>query len=93
MLERGQGDGISIELLRKLLTHNVEIANQSIDHKMKERELYVSEILRAHKEPSDQLVDPAEAPKDGHKEVRQIDDFLKSKRQYVEIHECVLNVL
>jgi len=92
-LERGRGDGISIELLRKLLTHNVQIANQSIADKMKERELYVSEILRAHKESSDQPVDPAEAPKDPHKEIRQIDDFLKTKRQYVEIHECVLRVL
>ena len=60
---------------------------------MKERELYVSEILRADQESSDQPVDPADAPKDRHKEIRQIDDFLKAKRQYVEIHECVLIVL
>ena len=92
-LERGRGNGISIEVLRKLLTHNVQIANQSIADTMKERELYVSEILGAHKESFDQPVDPAEAPKDRHKEVRKIDDFLKAKRQYVEIHECVLRVL
>ncbi len=92
-LERGRGGEISIELLRKLLTHNIHIANQSITDKMKERELYVSEILRAHKESSDQPVDSDEAPKDRHKEIGQIDDFLKAKRQYVEIHDCVLTVL
>ena len=92
-LVRGRGDEISIELLRKLLTHNVQIANKSIADKTKERELYVKEILRADKESSDQPVDPAEAPKDRHEEIRQIDDFLKAKRQYVEIHECVLRVL
>lgn len=80
-------------MLRKLLTHNVQIAKQSIADKMNERELYVSEILRAHKESFDQPVDPAEAPKDRHKEIRKIDDFLKAKRQYVEIYECVLTVL
>ena len=72
---------VSMEILRKLLTHNIQIANQSITDKMKERELYVSEILRADKESSDQAVDPADAPEDRHKEIRQIDDFLKAERQ------------
>jgi len=92
-LERDAGSGMSIELLRKLLTHNVQIAIQSIADKKKERELYVSEILRAHKDSVEQPVDSAEAPKDRHKEIRQIDDFLKAKKRYVEVHECVLRVL
>ena len=80
-------------MLRKLLAHNVQTANQSIADKKKERELYVSEILGADKESVDQPVDSAEARKDGHKEIRQIDDFLKTKKVYVEVHECVLSVL
>ena len=91
-LERDGGTGMSIELLRKLLTHNVQIAIQSIADKKKERELYVSEILGAHEESVEQPVDSAEAPKDRHKEIRQIDDFLKANKRYVEVHECVLSV-
>ncbi len=92
-LERDGGNGMSIELLRKLLTHNVQIAIQSIADKKKEREIYDSEILGAHEESVEQPVDSAEAPKDHHKKIRQIDDFKKGKRQYVEVHECVLAVL
>jgi len=92
-LERGRGNGISIELLRKLLTHNVQIANQSIADKMKERERYVSEILQGPKESSDERVDPTEASKERHKKISQIDDFIKRKRPYVEVHECILAVL
>ena len=92
-LERDGGSGMSIELLRKLFAHNVQTAIQSIADRKKEREIYVSEILGADKESVDQPVDPAEAPKDRHKEIRQIDDFLKAKKIYVEVHECVLSVL
>jgi hypothetical protein len=92
-LERDGGNGMSIDLLRKVLTHNVQTANQSIADKTQERELYVEQILRADEEPSEQPVDSAEKPEDRHKEIRQIDDLLKEKRQYVEIHECVLGVL
>jgi hypothetical protein len=93
-LERSQGGGIMMELLRKLITHNVQLAKQSMADKMKERELLVGEILRGSpNESSDELVDPAEAPTDRHEEIRQIDDFLKTERQNIKIHECVLNVL
>jgi hypothetical protein len=92
-LERGRGDKISIELLRKLLAHNLQVAEQSLADKIQERELYVSEILQPPKESSDERVDPAEASKERHKKIRQIDDFIKGKRQYVEVHECVLAVL
>ena len=91
-LERDGSNGMSIELLRKLFTHNVQTANQFIADKMKERERYVSEILGAHEESVDQPVDSAEATKDRHKEIRQIDDILKAKKRYVEVHECVLSV-
>ena len=93
MFERNRGNRISIELLRKLLAHNVQIAKQSIADKIQERELYVSEILQAPKESSNERVDPAEASKERHKKIRQIDDFVKEKRQYVEVHECVLAVI
>jgi hypothetical protein len=85
-LERDGGNGMSIELLGQLFTHNVQTANQSIADKKKERELYVSEMLQALNEQS-------EASKERHEKIRQIDDFLKGKRQYVEVHECVLAVL
>ena len=91
-LERDGGHGMSIEWLRKLFTRNIQIAIQSIADKTKERELYVSEILGAHEESVEQPVDSAEAPKDPHKEIRQIDDFIIAKKRYVEVHECVLSV-
>ena len=93
MFERNRGNRVSIELLRQVLAHNVQVAKQSIADKMKERDLYVFEILQARKESSDERVDPAEASKERHKKIRQIDDFIKGKRHYVEVHECVLEVL
>ena len=92
-LERDGGSGMSIELLRKLFTHNVQIANQSIADKIQERELYVSEMLRAPKVSSEESVEEAEASKERHEKIRQIDDFLKGKRQYVKVRECVLAAL
>ena len=92
-LERGRGDGISIELLRKILAHNVQVAKQSIADKTQERERYVSEILNASKKSFEEGADPTEASKERHEKIRQIDDFLKGKRQYVEVRECVLTVL
>ena len=90
MYERNRGNRISMELLRKLLAHKVQVAKQSLADKIQERELYVSEILQAPKESSDERVDPVEASKERHKKIRQIDDFIKRKRPYVEVHECVL---
>jgi len=84
---------ISMELLRKLLTHRVKIAEQSIAYKTRERELYAAEVQRAPKESSDERIASAEASKELHEKIRQIDDFIKGKRPYVEIHECVLAVL
>ena len=91
-LERGSGE-ISIELLRKILAHNVQVAKQSIADKTQERKRYVSEILNASKKSFEEGADPAEASKERHEKIRQIDDFLKGKRQYVEVRECVLTVL
>ena len=59
----------------------------------KERELYVSEIPGAPEDSSEEHVDPAESSKDRHQKIRQIDDFVSGKRQYVEVHECALSVL
>lgn len=84
---------MSIELLRKLFTHNVQIANQSIGEQAQERELYVSEMLRAPKVSSEESVEEAKASKERHEKIRQIDVFLKREKRYVEIHECVLSVL
>ena len=92
-LERNRGNRIPIELLRKLVAYNVQIAKQSIADKIQEREHYVSEILRLSKEFSDERIDPAEASGERHEKVRQIDKLLKGTRQYVEIHDCVLAVL
>jgi len=93
MFERYRGNSVSLELLKKLLTHNVQIENQSIADKIQERELYVSEILQAPRESSDERADSVSASNERHKKIRQIDDFLKGKRQYVEVHECILAVL
>ena len=93
MFERNRDNRISIKLLRKLLAHNVQIAKQSKADKIQERELYVSEILQAPKESSGERVDIAVASEERHKKIRQIDDLIKGKRQYVEVHECVLAVL
>ncbi len=93
MFERYRGNRVSMELLRKLIGHNVQVAQQSIADKTRERELYVSEILDGPKESSEEGVDSAAASKDRQEKIRQIDDFLKGKRQYVEVNECVLTVL
>ena len=91
-LEHSSGE-ISIAMIRDILKHNVQIANQSIFQKAKERELYLSEILESNGESSDASVDLADEDKDPHAEIRKIDDFLKLKMRYVEVHECVLDVL
>jgi len=93
MFERNRGNSISMELLRKLLTHRVKVAKQSIADKIQERELYVAEVLQAPNESSDERIASAEVSKERHEKIRQIDDFIKRKRPYVEVHECVLAVL
>ena len=93
MFERNRGNRISMELLAKLLTHNIKVAKQSIADKAQERELYIAEVLRAPKGASDEPVDSPEASQGRHREIEQIDDFLREERRYVEIYECVLAVL
>jgi hypothetical protein len=91
-LEQGSGE-ISIAALRKILNYNVQVASAAIAEKTSERELYVAEILGGKDKSTDQPVDPADEGEEPHKEIREIDDFLKEKTRYVEIHECVLEVL
>ena len=91
-LEHDSGQ-ITIASLKKILNYNVEVANQAIAQKLTERESYVSEIIGAHNESEDHPADLAEKDKESHKEVREIDTFLKEQRKYVEVHECVLEAL
>jgi hypothetical protein len=93
MFERNRGNRVSMELVRQLLAHRMQVAKQFIADKTKERELYVSEILDREEEPSEDGLDSAEASKLRHEKIRQIDDFLRPKRQYVEVHECVLQAI
>ena len=92
-LERNADNRVSMELLTKLLAYNVQTARQSVSDKTQERELYVSEILRAPKVSSEESVEEAKASKERHEKIRQIDDFLKRERRYVEVRECVLAAL
>ena len=91
-LEQSSGE-ISIATLRKIVNYNVQVASAAIAQKSSDRELYVAEILGAHNKSTDQPIDPADGDKEPHREVREIDDFLKEKTRYVEVHECVLEVL
>ena len=91
--ERNAGNRQSMELLTELLAYNVQTAKQSISDKTQERERYISEMLRAPKVSSEQNVEEAKASKELHEKVRQIDNFLKRKRRFVEVRECVLAAL
>lgn len=91
-LEHDSGK-ITIASLKKILNYNVEVAIQAIAQKSKKRESYVSEIIGAHDDSKDQKGDLAAEDEEPHKEVREIDAFLKEQRQYVAIHVCVLEVL
>ena len=92
-LGRNADNSLSMELLTKLLAYNVQTAKQSISDKTQERELYISEMLRAPKVSSEESVEEAKASKERHEKIRQIDDFLKRERLYVEVRECVLAAL
>lgn len=91
--ERNGGNRLSMPMLTKLLTYNVETAMQSISEKVQERELYVSEMLRAPKVSSEESDEEAEASRERHENIRQIDAFLKKERRYVEVRQCVLEAL
>ena len=91
--ERNAGNRLSMESLTRLLAYNVQTATQSISDKTREREFYISEMLRAPKVSSDQSVEEAKASKERHDKTRQIDDFLKRERRYVAVRQCVLAAL
>jgi len=91
--ERNADNGLSMEVLTKLLAYNVQTATRSISDKTQERELYISEMLRAPKVSSEESVEEAKASKERHERIRQIDDFLKRERRYVKVRECVLSTL
>lgn len=91
-LEHGSGQ-ITIASLKKILSSNIEVANQAIAQKSAEREAYVSEIIGGDDKSTDQLEPLAEDDKNLHGEIREIDAFLKERRRYVEVHECVLEAL
>lgn len=91
--ERNGSNRLSMDVITELLAYNVQTAKQSISDKTQERERYVSEMLRAPKVSSEQSVEETKASKERHKNVRQIDDFLKRERRYVEVRECVLTAL
>jgi hypothetical protein len=84
---------ISIASLKKILSYNVEIANHEIEEMSAERESLVSEIIGPQDQSEDQSGGRSEEDKEIHKMIRAIDAFLKEKRRYVIIHECVLNAL
>ncbi len=93
MFERYRSNNVSIELLRKLIRYNVQLAQHDIADKTRERELYIAELLDVPEESSAEGVAPAEASNDRYGNIRRTDEFLKEKRRYVEVHECVLTVL
>jgi len=93
MLERDSGNGMSMEMLRNLFTRNVQAAKQAIVDKAKERELYVSEMLRLPRVSSDESVEEANASAERHEKIRQIDYLVKREKRYIKVHECVLSVL
>ncbi len=92
-LERNGANRLSMAMLTKLLTYNVQKAKQSVSDKTQKREFYVSEMLRSPKVSSDESVEEAEASRERHEKIRQIDAFLKKERRYVEVRECVLAAL
>lgn len=75
--ERNAGNRLSIDLLTKLLAYIVRTAKQSISDKTQERELYVSEMLRAPKVSSEESAEEAKASRERHEKIRQIDKALK----------------
>jgi len=93
MFERYRSNSVSKELLRKLIRHNVQLAQRYIADKTSKRELYISELLDVPEESSAEGVDPDAASYERYGNIRRADEFLREKRRYVEVHECVLTVL
>ena len=84
---------ISIADLEKILRYNIQVANQEIAEQSAERESLVAEIIGPQGQSESQTGDRSEHDKEIHQRFREIDDFLKKKRQYVDVHECVLEAL
>lgn len=93
MFQRNRDNPISMELLTKLLSHNVEVAKQSIAQKTQERVYYVDQVLAGQKESSGEPIYSSEMATDAHAKIEQIDGFLKRERRQVELDECVLSFL
>ena len=80
-------------MLEKLIHYNVQLAQRDIADKTREREHYLSELFDVPEESSAEGVDPDAASNDRYGNIRRADEFLREKRRYVEVHECVLTVL
>ena len=93
MFERYRGNSVSLELLKKLLTHNVQIAKQAIADKIQTREHGMPESQPPPNGSPDEDIDPAREKYEREKEVERIDEFVTAKERYVEVHECILATL
>ena len=91
--EQYRDNSVSLELLKKLLTHNVQIAKQAIADKIQACEAGVSESQPPPNGSPDGGIDPAHENNEREKEAEGIDEFVRAKEQYVEVHECILATL
>ena len=91
-LQLGRGR-ITVASLKKILSSRVEAANQSIAKKSTERELLEQEVIRDYRELERQLEDHGETYEGPQEKLREIDALLEQQRRYVEVTECVLDVL
>ena len=90
-LEHDAGQ-ITIASLNKILRYNIEVANKEIADKTAERESLVAEIIGPQYQSEGLAGYRSEQDKGTFQRVRDIDAFLKEKRQYVEVHVCILEV-
>lgn len=88
-LEHDAGQ-ITIGSLDKILRYNIGVANKEIAEKSAERESLVAEIIGPRDPSEDRSEDRSDQDNETHQKVRDIDAFLKEQRQYVEVHECIL---
>ena len=84
---------ISMASLVMILRYNIEVANQEIAAMRAERESRVSDSSGPKDQSANQAGEWSEEDKEAHKRVREIDALLREKRQYVELHECLLEAL
>ena len=93
IFERYRGNSVSLELLKKLLTHNVQIAKQAIADKIQAREAGMPESQPPPNGSPDGGIDPTRENSKQEKEAEWIYEFVRAKEQYVEVHECILATL